>query len=66
MGRRNDHTRKELKEMAIKAGTKLIEDKGLQNCSARKTSVRMVIDKNIFLELKIKSDYINNIKYQIR
>jgi len=26
MGRRNDHTRKELKEMAIKARTKLIEE----------------------------------------
>jgi len=39
MGRRYDHTRKELEEMTIKAGTKLIEDKGLQNCSARNTSV---------------------------
>jgi len=41
MGRRNDHTRKELKEMAIKAGTKLIEDKGLQNCSARKIAKKI-------------------------
>jgi len=41
MGRRYDHTRKELKEMAIKAGTKLIEDKGLQNCSARKIAKKI-------------------------
>jgi len=41
MGRRSDHTREEIKEMAIKAGTKLIEEKGLQNCSARKIAAKI-------------------------
>ncbi len=41
MGRRNDHTRKEIKEMAIKAGLELIEEKGFSNCSARKVAARI-------------------------
>jgi len=41
MGRRSDHTREEIKEMAIKAGTKLIEEKGLQYCSARKIAAKI-------------------------
>jgi len=41
MGRRSDHTREEIKEMAIKAGTKLIDEKGLKNCSARKIAAKI-------------------------
>ena len=41
MGRRNDHTRKELKEMAIKAGVELIEEGGFQNFSIRKVAARI-------------------------
>jgi AcrR family transcriptional regulator len=41
MGRRNDHTRNEIKEMAIKAGLELIEEKGFLNCSARKVAARI-------------------------
>jgi len=41
MGRRNDHTRKELKEMAIKAGVELIEERGFQNFSIRKVAARI-------------------------
>ena len=41
MGRRNDHTREEIKEMAIKAGLELIEEGGFLNCSARKVAARI-------------------------
>jgi AcrR family transcriptional regulator len=41
MGRRNDHTRNEIKEMAIKAELELIEEGGFQNCSARKVAARI-------------------------
>jgi AcrR family transcriptional regulator len=41
MGRRNDHTRNEIKEMAIKAGLELIEEKGFLNCSARKVAAKI-------------------------
>ncbi len=36
MARRSDHTREELKELAINAGHKLIAEKGFSNFSARK------------------------------
>jgi len=66
----SDHARKEIKEMTIKAGTKLIEEKGLQNCSARKTSVWFtiirIISWNLLRLISIdintiytKMDYIN-------
>ena len=41
MGRRNDHTRKEIKEMAIKAGLEIIEEKGFSNLSTRKVASRI-------------------------
>jgi AcrR family transcriptional regulator len=41
MGRRSDHTRNEIKEMAIRAGLELIEQGGFLNCSARKVAARI-------------------------
>lgn len=41
MGRRNDHTRNEIKEMAVKAGLELIEEGGFLNCTARKVAARI-------------------------
>lgn len=38
MARRNDHTRDEIRSMAIKAGRKLIQDQGFVNFSARKVA----------------------------
>lgn len=41
MGRRADHTHEELKEMAIKAGLKLIHQEGFSNFSARKVATNI-------------------------
>ena len=41
MARRNDNTRKELKEMAIEAGIALLEAGGSEELSARKIAVRI-------------------------
>lgn len=38
MGRRNEHTREEIRKMAIKAGRAIIERKGFTGLSARKVS----------------------------
>lgn len=35
MGRRNEHSREQIKEMAIKAGREILEDKGFSGLSAR-------------------------------
>ena len=36
MGRRNEHSRDEIKEMAIEAGKKIIVEEGFSNLGARK------------------------------
>jgi len=41
MGRRNDHTRKDIKEMAISAGLELIEEKGFSGLSTRKVASKI-------------------------
>ena len=41
MARRSDHTREELKELAIVAGQKIISNEGLSNFSARKVAKEM-------------------------
>ena len=41
MGRRSDHSRKELKELAIKKGSEIIELSGLQSLSARKVATEI-------------------------
>jgi AcrR family transcriptional regulator len=41
MGRRNDHTRKDIKEMAIKAGLEIIEEKGFSGLSTRKVASKI-------------------------
>jgi len=38
MGRRNDHSRDKIKQMAIDAGRKIIEEKGFSGLSARKVA----------------------------
>ena len=38
MSRRNDHTREEIKEMAINIGSKIIEEDGFNNFSIRKVA----------------------------
>jgi len=38
MGRRNEHSRDTIKQMAIEAGRKIIEDKGFSGLSARKVA----------------------------
>ena len=38
MGRRNEHSREEIKELAIRAGRKIIENKGFSALSARKVA----------------------------
>ena len=41
MGRRNDHTRKDIKQMAISAGLELIEEKGFSGLSTRKAASKI-------------------------
>ena len=41
MGRRNDHTRKDIKAMAISAGLELIEEKGFSGLSTRKVAAKI-------------------------
>ena len=41
MARRNDHTREEIKEMAISAGTQIIEQYGFNNFSIRKVAKKL-------------------------
>lgn len=41
MGRRSDHSREELKELAIISGVELVEKEGLAGFRARKVAVRM-------------------------
>ena len=41
MARRSDHTREELKELAIAAGQKVISDEGFCKFSARKVAKEM-------------------------
>jgi AcrR family transcriptional regulator len=41
MGRRSDHTREELMALAIRAGSKIIEEKGFQQFSARAAAARI-------------------------
>jgi len=41
MGRRNDHTRKDIKQMAISAGLELIEERGFSGLSTRKVASKI-------------------------
>jgi AcrR family transcriptional regulator len=41
MGRRNDHTRKDIKAMAINAGLEIIEEKGYSGLSTRKVASKI-------------------------
>jgi AcrR family transcriptional regulator len=41
MGRRNDHTRKDIKEMAVKAGLDIIEENGFSGLSTRKVASKI-------------------------
>ncbi len=41
MGRRNDHARKDIKQMAISAGLEIIEEKGFSGLSTRKVASRI-------------------------
>ena len=41
MGRRNDHSRDEIREMALKAGIELLESEGLAAVSARKIAAKI-------------------------
>jgi len=41
MGRRNDHTRKDIKEMAISASLELIEERGFSGLSTRKVASKI-------------------------
>lgn len=41
MARRNDHTRKDIKQMAIDAGLEIIEEKGFSGLSTRKVADRI-------------------------
>lgn len=41
MGRRNDHTREEIREMALDAGLELLEAEGISALSARKIAARI-------------------------
>jgi AcrR family transcriptional regulator len=41
MGRRNDHSREEIKDMALQAGIELLETEGFSGLSARKIAARI-------------------------
>jgi AcrR family transcriptional regulator len=41
MGRRNDHSREEIRQMALNAGTELLQDEGIAALSARKVAAKI-------------------------
>ena len=71
MGRRNDHSRKEIKEMAIEAGKKIIVEEGFSNLGARKIARAIgytvgtlynVFDNYLDIVLNINSETLDDIK----
>jgi AcrR family transcriptional regulator len=71
MGRRNEHSRKQIKEMAIEAGKKIIVEEGFPNLGARKIARTIgytvgtlynVFDNYLDIVLHINTETLDNIK----
>ncbi len=71
MGRRNDHSRKEIKEMAIEAGKRIIVEEGFSNLGARKIARAIgytvgtlynVFDNYLDIVLNINAETLDDIK----
>ncbi len=71
MGRRNEHSRKQIKEMAIEAGKKIIVEEGFPNLGARKIARAIgytvgtlynVFDNYLDIVLHINTETLDNIK----
>ena len=71
MGRRNEHSREQIKEMAIEAGKKIIVEEGLPNLGARKVARAIgytvgtlynVFDNYLDIVLHINTETLEHIK----
>jgi len=71
MGRRNEHSREQIKEMAIEAGKKIIVEEGFPNLGARKIARAIgytvgtlynVFDNYLDIVLHINTETLDNIK----
>jgi len=71
MGRRNEHSRKQIKEMAIEAGKRIIVEEGFPNLGARKIARAIgytvgtlynVFDNYLDIVLHINTETLDNIK----
>jgi AcrR family transcriptional regulator len=75
MGRRNEHSRKQIKEMAIEAGKKIIVEEGFSNLGARKVARAIgytvgtlynVFDNYLDIVLNINAETLDDIKNHLQ